>query len=138
TGRRTKNRSGSIAFVQRFGLALNLNVHFHMVQIEGSYESRLTGQPKFRKGKSPRDEDIETLVSNISARVIKLLRRTGHLKDLGPDEVPVDPLYEENPTYASCMSASVQNRIALGARKGQRVRFLGSGFDYEGEQPQLK
>ena len=36
TNRSTKNRSGSIAFVQRFGSALNLNVHFHMLQIEGS------------------------------------------------------------------------------------------------------
>ena len=32
TGIRRKNRSGSIAFVQRFGSALNLNVHFHLLQ----------------------------------------------------------------------------------------------------------
>ena len=71
-------------------------------------------------------------------RVVRLLRRTGHLGELGPDETPVDPLFEEDPTYASCMSASVKNQIALGERRGQRVRFIGSGFGYEDEQPELK
>jgi len=138
TERSTKNRSGSIAFVQRFGSALNLNVHFHLLQLEGLYEPRTTGRPKFRKGKPPTNKDIESLVSKISKRVVRLLRRTGHLGELGPDETPVDPLFEEDPTYASCMSASVKNRIALGERRGQRVRFIGSGFGYEGEQPALK
>ena len=67
TDRRTKNRSGSIAFVQRFGSALNLNVHFHMLQIEGLYKPRTTGRPKFRKGKPPTNKDIESLVSKISS-----------------------------------------------------------------------
>ena len=61
TGIRRKNRSGSIAFVQRFGSALNLNVHFHMLQIEGSYEPRTTSRPKFRKGKPPANKDISYL-----------------------------------------------------------------------------
>ena len=30
-----KTRSGSITFIQRFGGALNLNIHLHMLQIEG-------------------------------------------------------------------------------------------------------
>ncbi|MBP6218618.1 MAG: transposase [Oligoflexales bacterium] len=30
--KKTKNRSGSVTFVQRFGSALNLNVHFHLLQ----------------------------------------------------------------------------------------------------------
>ena len=138
TGIRRKNRSGSIAFVQRFGSALNLNVHFHLLQIEGLYEPRTTGRPKFRKGKPPANKDIEFLVAKISMRVVRLLRRTGHLQELSPDEAACDPLFEEDPTYASCMSASVKNQIALGERRGQRVRFIGSGFGYEGEQPALK
>ena len=108
-----------------------------MLQIEGSYEPRTTSRPKFRKGKPPANKDIEDLVSKISKRVVILLRRTGHLRELGPDEAPVDQLFEEDPTYASCMSASVKNQIALGERRGQRVRFIGSGFGYEGEQPEF-
>ena len=104
-----------------------------LLRLEGLYEPRTTGRPKFRKGKPPTNKDIESLVSKISKRVVRLLRRAGHLGELGPDEIPVDPLFEEGPTYASCMSASVKNRIALGERRGQRVRFIGSGFGYEGE-----
>ena len=143
-GKQAKNTSVSIAFVQRFCSAPNVNfnvnidVHVHILQIEGLYEPRTTGRPKFRKGKSPTNKDIEDLVVKTSMRVVRLLRRTGHLGELGPDETPVDPLFEEDPTYASCMSASVKNQIALGERRGQRVRFIGSGFGYEGEQPALK
>ena len=124
TDRRAKNRSGSITFVQRFGSALNLNVHFHMLQIEGLYEPRTTSRPKFRKGKPPTNKDIEDLVAKISKRVVRLLRRTGHLRKLGPDETPVDPLFEEDPTYASCMSASVKSQITLGERRGHLVYML--------------
>ena len=35
------------------------------------------------------------------------------------------------------MSASVRQRILLGERQGQRVRFIGSGFAYEGDFPEL-
>ncbi len=80
-----KNRSGSVTFVQRFGSALNLNVHFHLLQMEGAYEPKSSGQAKFLKGKSPRDKDIEGLVARISQRVIKVLRKLGYLKDLDND-----------------------------------------------------
>ena len=36
------------------------------------------------------------------------------------------------------MSCSVQNRIALGARRGQRVRFIGAGFGYQDSPAKLK
>ena len=46
-------RSGSIAFIQRFGGALNLNIHLHMLQIEGYYHKNTTGCHKFKKHRSP-------------------------------------------------------------------------------------
>ncbi|MBP6218903.1 MAG: hypothetical protein KA436_09980 [Oligoflexales bacterium] len=81
-----------------------------------------TGQAKFLKSKSPRDEDIDGLVARMSQLVIKVLRKLGYLKDLSVDELPTDPLFELDPTYAACMSASVKNQIALGERQG-------GGFD---------
>ena len=47
------SRSGSVCCVPRFGGALNLNVHFHLLQIEGVYEEKSTGFSKFRKIKAP-------------------------------------------------------------------------------------
>ena len=135
--RAVETTSGSIAFVQRFGSALNLNVHLHMLQIEGSYQEDPSGTHRFSRGSIPCNQDIENLVEEISSRVIRLLRRRGFLGEASEDPKP-DPLFEEEPAYASCMSASVQNRIALGLRKGKSVRFIGSGFGYEGEQAFLK
>lgn len=129
--------SGSVAFVQRFGSALNLNVHFHMLQIEGYYSKKSTGIHKFIRRRSPSDRDIQNLLVIISTRIIKLLRRMGYLGEPQEQDTYEDPLLEENPTQAECMAASVKQRIALGQRAGQKVRFLGSGFGYEEETPTI-
>src|SRR5688572_6751138 len=66
--------------------------------------------------------------------------RLGYL-EAGMDEVPVvtgyDPLRDNEPALARTMAASVKQRIAFGERAGQEVRRIGSGFGYEGEQPEL-
>ena len=71
-------RSGSIAFIQRFGGALNLNIHLHMLQIEGCYHRKTTGRHKFKKHKSPQNKDIVKLVntsinSNSFGLVVRLM-----------------------------------------------------------------
>ena len=132
------SRSGSICFVQRFGGALNLNVHFHLLQIEGVYELKKTETTKFKHTKSPSNLDIKNLVTIIREKIIKHLRRSGYLKDLPPDEDTKDSLFDEEPTYAGLMSASVGHQTSLGERQGQRVRFIGSGFGYTGDLPELK
>src|SRR5262245_56378336 len=48
-----------------------------------------------------------------------------------------DPLPDTDPELARTMAASVQHRIAFGARAGQHIRRIGSGFDAEGEAPWL-
>src|SRR5215471_2920697 len=42
---------------------------------------------------------------------------------------PVDRLAEESPVLAGIVGASVQGRVALGARAGARVRRLGDARD---------
>ena len=131
------SRSGSVCCVQRFGGALNLNVHFHLLQIEGVYELKKTATAKFKKRKAPSGHDIKNLVMVIREKIIKHLRRSGYLKDTSSDDNEKDPLFEKEPTYAGLMSASVRQRILLGERQGQRVRFIGSGFGYEGDSSKL-
>ena len=124
-----KTRGGSITFIQRFGGALNLNVHFHMLQLEGFYGEKSTGDHKFTRTPAPKDKDIKKLVELIQERVIRLLLRAGYLsKEENTPHTANDPLYKEEETYASCMSASVQSRIALGERRGKNVRFIGPGL----------
>jgi hypothetical protein len=96
--------------------------------------------PRFLTGEPPSDTDVAEVVQKISRRVIRTLRRLGHLE--AGMTVPVatgyDPLLDNEPELARTMAASVKQRIACGERAGQNVRRIGSGFGYEGEQPELK
>ena len=79
------------------------------------------------------------VVQQISRRVIRTLRRLGYLA-AGMDGSVVtgyDPLLDNEPELARAMAASVKQRIAFGERAGQKVRRIGSGFGYEGEQSAL-
>ncbi len=40
-------RSGIVTLVQRFGSALNLNIHLHMIALDGVYTIGESGKPKF-------------------------------------------------------------------------------------------
>jgi Putative transposase len=139
--KRQEVQSGSVTFIQRFGSALNLNVHYHLIFLEGVYFDRTDQgrQPRFITAEPPSDADVAAVVQKISRRVIRTLRRLGYL-EAGMD-VPVatghDPLLDNAPELARTMAASVMQRIAFGERAGQKVRRIGSGFGDEGERPEL-
>jgi len=133
--------SGSVTFIQRFGSALNLNLHFHVIGLEGVYLDRTDQErkPRFLQSEPPTDTDITEVIQKISRRVIRTLRRLGYLE--AGTETPVatgyDPLQDHEPPLARTMAASVQQRIAGGERAGQPVRRIGAGFGAEGEAPRL-
>src|SRR6516165_5229100 len=74
---RAKVQSGSVTFMQRFGSALNLNLHFHCIFLEGvSLDRSDQGRPpRFLQGEPPTDTDIAAVVQKISHRVIRKLRQ---------------------------------------------------------------
>jgi hypothetical protein len=41
-------RTRAVTLIQRFGSALNLNIHFHMLFLDGVYVDRLDGSARFR------------------------------------------------------------------------------------------
>src|SRR5438132_262454 len=132
---------GSVTFIQRFGSAINLNVHYHVVFLEGVYLDRADQgrTPRFVTGEPPTDADIATVVQTISHRVMRKLRQLGYL-EAGLDAVVAtgyDPLGDDAPELARTMAASVQQRLAFGERAGQKVRRIGAGFGAEGEAPTL-
>src|SRR6266704_4224707 len=132
---------GSVTFIQRFGSALNVNLHFHCVFIEGvSLDRTAAGRkPRFVQAAPPTDTDIAAVVRKIRRRVIRKLRRLGSLETgmEPPVATGYDPLRDTAPELARTMAASVQQRIACGERAGQQVRRIGSGFGAEGEAPRL-
>ncbi len=76
-------QTGAVTLIQRFGSALNLNIHFHMLFLDGVYvttSDRLT----FRRVPPPTVEALEKLVRGISKRIGRELERQGLLvRDLG-------------------------------------------------------
>ncbi len=123
--KRAAVQPGSVTFLQRFGGSINLNLHYHLVFLEGVYEDR-TAQgltPRFRPQEAPTDAEIVAVLHTISQRIIRQLRTLGYLEADTEDVVPTgyDPASDEDPELARTMVASVQQRIAFGERAGQKI-----------------
>ena len=68
--------SGSIDFIQRFGGAINLNIHFHLLQMGGVYIKRRR-KLVFKKMGIPTNQELSDLLSRIHARTTRILARLG-------------------------------------------------------------
>src|SRR5262249_51053767 len=136
---RDQVQPGSVTFLQRFGSAINLNLHCHCVFLEGVSLDRADQdlKPRFLTGEPPSDADVAAVVQQLSHRVTRKLRQLGYLEAGGDAAVATgyDPLVDAQPELARTLVASVQQRLAFGERAGHKVRRLGSGFGYEGEVP---
>src|SRR5881409_1653663 len=64
---------GSVTFIQRFGSALNLNVHYHLLFLEGVYLDRTDQErtPRFLTAEPPTDTDIANVIQKIRRRVMR-------------------------------------------------------------------
>jgi hypothetical protein len=139
--KRANVQPGSVTFIQRFGSAINLNLHFHCVFMEGVYLDRTEAglKPRFITVEPPSDADVADVIQKISHRVIRKLRSLGYLEVGSATAVATgyDPLVDDEPELARTLAASVQQRIAFGERAGQRVRRIGAGFGSADEVPTL-
>jgi hypothetical protein len=72
----------SVTFIQRFGSAINLNLYFHCVFLEGVYLDRTEAglTPRFVTGEPPTEADIAAVITKISHRVMRKLRQLGYLE----------------------------------------------------------
>ncbi len=114
-------KTGAITFVQRFGGAINLNVHLHSLFLDGVYFDT-KGKLKFFCVQQPTNNEVAVLVQRIRDRVIRYLTKKGY--DI--DDFSEDPFAFEQPAMAELAGASIQSRITIGERAGQRVRRMGS------------
>ena len=65
--------TGAVTLIQRFGSALNLNIHFHILFLDGVYVYRDRRPPRFQRVKVPDKGELEDLVQLISKRVGRCL-----------------------------------------------------------------
>lgn len=115
-----EGKTAAITFIQRFGSAINLNVHFHALLIDGVYIVE-NGEPNFIPVFPPTDEEMMTLVARINLRVTRFLYKKGYALD----DFSEDPFAHEQPVLAHIAGASVKSRIGLGERTGLKVRRVG-------------
>jgi Transposase zinc-binding domain/Putative transposase len=67
--------TGVMVAVQRFGSALNLNIHFHALVLDGVFVVDTFGHPAFMELAPPSLEDLHRAVACIAEAVLARLRR---------------------------------------------------------------
>jgi hypothetical protein len=58
---------GAVTFVQRFGGSLNLNVHFHVVVLDGVFTREANQRASFRTASPPTVAELEAIVVRVRA-----------------------------------------------------------------------
>ena len=115
-----------MTFIQRFGDALNLNVHFHSLVLDGVYVEGGQGRVRFPSLPAPEDAEIERTARTLARRLQRLLERRGFFDADSGDPDPLD-----GSVLSRLADASVRGRVATGTRAGQRVLRRGNRIDPE-------
>jgi putative transposase len=93
--------TGAVTLIQRFGSALNLNIHFHMLFLDGVYVGEAGPSTRFRWVKAPTSAELTQLTHTIAQRLARYLERQGllvrdaehgYLALESSDEDPMDQL----------------------------------------------
>jgi hypothetical protein len=119
---RAQAQTGAVTLIQRFGSALNLNIHFHMLFLDGVYYPDQSGKLRFKRTPRPSLEELQALTHTISVRLGRFLERAGLLeRDAESSYLTLD--FDDNP-MADIQGHSVAYRIAVGKNKGKKVFSL--------------
>ncbi|MGB5707046.1 MAG: IS91 family transposase [Arenicellales bacterium] len=119
---RNTARTGAVTLIQRFGSALNLNIHFHMLFLDGVCIA--DHQPLvFRRTKVPAPEVLDRLIQTISHRIGRYLERTGLLvRDVENSYLQLDAVDES--AMDDLLGHSITYRIAFGPQAGRKAFTL--------------
>tara|TARA_Y100000034_G_scaffold11802_1_gene12330 strand:- start:1672 stop:3180 length:1509 start_codon:yes stop_codon:yes gene_type:complete len=132
-----QSKTGAVTLIQRFGSALNLNIHFHMLFLEGAISENPLSGTTFTRIKAPSHSDMVELVHTISYRIANYLEKVGLVeRDIENSflNLPID----DEDSLLQLQGASVSYRIAMGPQQGQKVFTLQTlPASNEGEYGQL-
>jgi hypothetical protein len=105
--------TGAVTLIQRFGSALNLNIHFHMLFLDGVYVDDAGSSARFRWVKAPTSAELTQLTHTIAHRLARYLEpqsllvrdaENSYLALEGSDEDPMDQLLGHS---MMCMDAGM-------------------------------
>jgi hypothetical protein len=109
--------TGTITFVQRFDSGLRLNVHFHVLALDGVYVRDASGTPVFHALPAPTEEEVAEVARRTAERVEKVLLRHG--RSLDPQLDSGDDPLETEPALSSCAGAAARGVDLVGERAGR-------------------
>ena len=119
-------RTGTVTLIQCFGGSLNLNIHFHMLFLDGIYVDNKHGSSRFRWVKASTSAELTQLTHTIAHRVGHYLERqsllvhddeNSYLTTEGADTDNESPLNH-------LLGSSITYRIAMGPQQGRKVFTL--------------
>ena len=116
-------QAGAVTLIQRVGSALNLNVHFHMLFLDGVYVERPDGSLRFRWVRAPTSAELAGLTQTLARRIGRFLERQGLLERdaensyLAGDALAAGPMEQ-------ILGSSITYRIAVGPQRGRKVFTL--------------
>jgi hypothetical protein len=115
-------RTGAVTLIQRFGSALNLNVHFHLLVLDGVYKPTAAG-PRFLRVAPPTPAELEALLGRIVQRIARHLEGRGVLvRDV--ENSYLDSAPGEDCALEGLLGHSITYRIAVGPNEGRKAFTL--------------
>ena len=104
-----------LRLIQRFGSALNLNIHFHMLVLDGAYVERSHGSQRFCWVTAPSSAALTRLTQTLALRIGRYVdRQDWHTRDAHYCMARIVPTILAMQSY----------RIALGPQQGRKVFTL--------------
>jgi len=116
-GSAPRGQCGAVTFIQRFGSALNANLHFHTLVQGGVYASTERQPTRFLPLPPPSHHEVGRVLAGTARRITRLLASRADGDD--------DALARDEPLLATLARASLRTRIATGPHAGERWRRLG-------------
>ena len=115
--------TGAVTLIQRFGSALNLNIHFHMLFLDGVYVDGVDEAVGFRWVKAPTSVELTRQAHTIAHRVGRLQERHGLLQRDAENSFLAGDAVDEDP-MDQLLGHSITYRIAVGPQAGRKVFTL--------------
>ena len=124
--------TGAIAAVQRTYRGVRLNVHFHVLALDGVYVRDATSDALvFHTLPTPTRSEVADIARRTAGRIDKILRAHGRSLDPAMQDDEPPKLWSDEPGLAACYAAAARGVAASGDRAGQAptpfARLAGTG-----------
>jgi len=110
--------TGAVAAIQRTDSAIRLNVHAHVLALDGVY-AREDGSLVFHALKAPTRADVADVARRTAERIERILRAHGRSIDPEMQDDQPPSLVLDEPGLAACYAAAAQGISVTGDRAGQ-------------------